>query len=81
MQHIGLFATFVCGFTLIPRYGVTGAAITSAVSYTMNAVFLFGFFLKESRFKGKDFILRKSDIQNYIGEMKQQFLKQNTENE
>ena len=77
----GLVATFVCGFTLIPRYGVTGAAITSAMSYTMNAIFLFVFFLKESRFKGKDFILRKSEIQNYIGELKQQFLKQNTENE
>ena len=77
----GLVATFVCGFTLIPRYDVTGAAITSAMSYTVNAIFLFLFFLKESRFKGKDFILRKSEIQNYIGELKQQFLKQNTENE
>ena len=47
----------------------------------LNAIFLFMFFLKESRFKGKDFILRKSEIQNYIGELKQQFLKQNTENE
>ena len=36
---------------------------------------------KESHFKGKDFILRKSEIQNYIAELKQQFLKQNTENE
>ncbi len=77
----GLVATFVCGFTLIPRYGVTGAAITSAVSYTMNAIFLFVFFLKESHFKGRDFILTKSEIQNYIAEMKQQFLKQPTENE
>ena len=77
----GLAATFALGFTLIPKYGVTGAAITSAVSYTMNAVFLFAFFLKESRFKGSDFILRKSEVQNYIAEMKQQFLKQNTNNE
>ena len=77
----GLAATCVLGFTLIPRYGVTGAAITSAVSYTMNAVFLFIFFLKESHFKGSDFILRKSEVQNYITELKQQFLKQNTDNE
>ena len=77
----GLVATFAFGFTLIPSYDVTGAAITSAVSYTVNAIFLFVFFLKESRFKGKDFILRKSEIQNYIGELKQQFLKQPTENE
>ena len=77
----GLAATCVLGFTLIPRYDVTGAAITSAVSYTMNAVFLFVFFLKESHFKGKDFILRKSEVQNYIAELKQQFFKQNTDNE
>ena len=77
----GLAATCVLGFTLIPRYDVTGAAITSAVSYTMNAVFLFIFFLKESRFKGRDFILRKSEVQNYIAELKQQFLKQDKDNE
>ena len=77
----GLVATFACGFTLIPRYGVTGAAITSAISYTANAIFLFVFFLKESRFKGKDFLLRRSELQNYIAELKQQFIKQPTENE
>jgi O-antigen/teichoic acid export membrane protein len=77
----GLAATCVLGFTLIPKYGVTGAAITSAVSYTVNAIFLFVFFLKESHFKGSDFILRKTEVQNYIAELKQQFLKQNTENE
>ena len=77
----GLAATCVLGFTLIPRYDVTGAAITSAVSYTVNAIFLFVFFLKESRFKSRDFILRKSEVQNYIAEMKQQLLKQNTDNE
>ena len=77
----GLVATFVCGFTLIPKYDVTGAAITSAVSYTVNAIFLFAFFMKESHFKGRDFILTKSEIQNYIAGLKQQLLKQPTENE
>ncbi len=77
----GLVATFVCGFTLIPKYDVTGAAITSAVSYTVNAIFLFAFFMKESHFKGRDFLLTKSEIQNYIAGLKQQFLKQPTENE
>ena len=77
----GLVATFVCGFTLIPKLDVTGAAITSAVSYTVNAIFLFVFFIKESHFKGRDFILTRSEIQNYIAELKQQFLKQPTENE
>lgn len=77
----GLAVTCALGFTLIPKYDVTGAAITSAVSYTVNAIFLFVFFLKESHFKGKDFILRKSEVQNYIAELKQQFSKQNKDNE
>ena len=77
----GLAATCILGFTLIPRMDVTGAAITSSVSYTVNAIFLFVFFLKESHFKGRDFILRKSEVQNYIAELKQQFSKQNTDNE
>ena len=77
----GLVVTFVCGFTLIPKYDVTGAAITSMVSYTVNAVFLLVFFIKESHFKGRDFLLTKSEIRNYISELKQQFLKQPTENE
>ena len=77
----GLVVTFVCGFTLIPRYDITGAAITSAAAYTVNAIFLFIFFVKESNFKGRDFLLKKSEIHNYLAELKQQFLKQPTENE
>ena len=77
----GLVVTFVCGFTLIPRYDITGAAITSAAAYTVNAIFLFIFFVKESNFKGRDFLLKKSEIQNYLAELKQQFLKQPIENE
>ena len=76
----GLAATCILGFTLIPRYDVIGAAVTSAISYTVNAVFLFVFFIKESNFKGKDFILTKNEILNYISGFKQQFQKQ-TQNE
>ena len=77
----GLAVTFILGFTLIPRYDVTGAAITSAVSYTVNAIFLFVFFMKESHFKGHDLILTKSEIQNYHAGLKQQLSKQPTDNE
>ena len=77
----GLVVTFVCGFTLIPRYDITGAAITSAAAYTVNAIFLFIFFVKESHFKGSDFLLKKNEIHNYLAELKQQLLKQPTENE
>ena len=71
----GLAVTFILGFTLIPRYDVIGAALTSTVSYTVNAIFLFVFFIKESNFKGIDFILTKSDVMNYISGFKQHFQK------
>ena len=76
----GMAVTCALGFTLIPTLDVTGAAITSAVSYTVNALFLFAFFLKESHFKGRDFILTKAEFTNYFTELKSQFLNK-TENE
>ena len=51
------------------------------MSYSVNAFFLFVFFVKEARFKGKDFLLTKGEIQNYIAGLKQQLLKQPTDNE
>lgn len=71
----GLAATFILGFTMIPRFDVTGAAITSAISYTVNAIFLFVFFIRESSFKGKDFILTKNEVMSYISGLKQQLQK------
>ena len=75
----GLVVTFVCGFTLIPRYDVVGAAITSAISYMVTALFLFVFFLKESHFKGQDFILTRKEWKNHIVGIKQFMLKQHEE--
>lgn len=77
----GLAATFIMGFTLIPRLDVTGAALTSVASYTINAIFLFVFFIKESDFKWKDFLLTKAKIIDYYNELKQHFAKQPSQNE
>ena len=70
----GLVATFVFGFTLIPRYDVTGAALTSSLSYTVNAIFLLCFFIKESDFRWRDFILTREEIKEYFAEVKKEFL-------
>ncbi len=71
----GLAATFIMGFTLVPTLDVTGAALTSVASYTINAIFLFVFFIKESDFKWKDFLLTKTETLDYFNEMKQHFIK------
>lgn len=70
----GLVATFAFGFTLIPRYDVVGAALTSSLSYIVNAIFLLCFFIKESNFKWKDFILTRNEVKEYFAEIKKEFL-------
>ena len=70
----GLVATFAFGFTLIPRYDVVGAALTSSLSYIVNAIFLLCFFIKESDFKWKDFILTRNEVKEYFKEIKEEFL-------
>ena len=70
----GLVATFAFGFTLIPRYDVVGAALTSSLSYIVNAIFLLCFFIKESEFKWKDFILTRNEVKEYFAEIKKEFL-------
>lgn len=43
---IGLAITLLLGFCLIPRYGITGAAITALASYTVSFVIELYYFLK-----------------------------------
>ena len=71
----GLAVTLGCGFTLIPRFAAQGAAVTAAIAYSMNAVFLLVCFLKESRFNMRDFVLTPSELKKYILEIKDHYLK------
>ena len=71
----GLAATLGCGFTLIPRFAATGAAVTAAVAYSMNAVFLLVCFLHESKFRMRDLLLTSSELKQYILEIKEHYLK------
>ena len=73
----GLVVTLVCGFTLIPRFSAIGAAVTASLAYSMNAFFLTACFLRESRFKIRDFVLTFAELKSYIHEIKNHYLKQN----
>lgn len=70
----GLTATCIFGFTLIPRMDVLGAAITSTLSYSINALFLLCFFIRESHFRWRDFLLTGKEFKNYFTELKQTLL-------
>jgi O-antigen/teichoic acid export membrane protein len=43
-QGVGLIATVVLDLILIPRHGTTGAAIASAISYTVTTAVVLGYF-------------------------------------
>lgn len=72
----GMVATFLFGFTLIPRMGAAGAALTSTISYMVNAAFMLFFFLRESKFRGRDFLLSRDEFRMGVSECKQVFKKQ-----
>ncbi len=66
----GLFFTFSLGFTLIPRFEIYGAAITTSCAYIANAAFLIVFFLKHSGLHLRDCLLSVSDIRNFYSMFK-----------
>lgn len=58
-----LLATVSLDFLLIPRYGLTGAAIASAVSYTVSAMMIFGIFLYTSEMRAVEILfIHRRDI-------------------
>lgn len=61
----GLVFTFVLGFTLIPRYSIYGAAVTTSIAYAANAIFLIVFFFAQSRFKLRDCLISKEDVRYF----------------
>ena len=71
----GLAVTLGCGFTLIPRFAATGAAVTASIAYSMNAIFLLACFIRESDLKLRDYVLTYDELKSYILEIKNHYLK------
>ena len=61
----GVVFTFACGFTLIPQFGIYGAAITSSCANAANAVFIALLFIHHSHLKIKDLFITPKDIHQY----------------
>jgi O-antigen/teichoic acid export membrane protein len=61
--YLALFGNLGMNVILIPRYGIVGAAVATAISYSAAALLLLVFFLMESRLAWHEvLILRRSDI-------------------
>ena len=59
---IGVIATVLFGFALIPSFGLIGGAIVSSISYTSSIVFLSILFKKYHEIRFRDLLITKNDI-------------------
>ncbi|MFT5669077.1 MAG: O-antigen/teichoic acid export membrane protein, partial [Vicingaceae bacterium] len=59
---VGLAVTVIAGFTLIPIYGLLGAAACASLSYLSIFIFLLIKIIRGTSLKLSDFILKKQDV-------------------
>lgn len=61
--YLALLGNIGLNVALIPRMGIEGAAIGTATSYSLAAILLFGFFVRESGLAWyESLVLRRSDL-------------------
>jgi O-antigen/teichoic acid export membrane protein len=58
----GLIFTVILGFTLIPRYGLTGAGMVASVAYTAGMIYQLLVYLRISGARWRDLGIRMSDF-------------------
>ena len=66
---IALATNAILNYTLIPRYGVVGAAVAIAVSYFAGCVTLVTFFLRESQLSLRDVVVPTGADVRYFAEV------------
>jgi O-antigen/teichoic acid export membrane protein len=65
---LSLMLTIILDFVLIPKYGITGAALASSCAYMINFVVGGFFFTYHSGLSWRElFLFRKSDLSSYMG--------------
>jgi O-antigen/teichoic acid export membrane protein len=67
---IGLVFTLVLSLVLIPRINLPGAALAATLSYIAATVYQFIVFIRMTKVKPGDFLLRKADILVVVAEVK-----------
>jgi O-antigen/teichoic acid export membrane protein len=64
--YIALGGNLALGMLLIPELGIRGAAMSAACSYSIAALVLYGFFLRESRLPWHEpLLLKASDVERW----------------
>lgn len=63
---LGVIITILFGFTLVPLFGIIGAAATSSLAYLISLIYLLYFFNKEIKTKWRNWILTLSDFKDTL---------------
>jgi len=67
---IGLVFTLVLSLLLIPKMKLPGAALAATVSYIAATIYQFIVFIRMTKLKPSDFLLRKNDVLVIVKEVK-----------
>ncbi len=62
----GFVVTLIFLFLLIPKYGITGAAITASLSYFTSVVYQYIVFKKQTGTKVSEWLIRRRDFHDFF---------------
>jgi len=68
---IGLFFTVIFCIVLIPRLGLIGAGLAATLSYVAATLYQFIVFIRRTKLRPNDFILKKSDFTTILKQLKE----------
>lgn len=67
---LSLIILILSSFLLVPKFGLKGAAIAATITYLMGACTSLAWFLYLTKISFSDLILKKSDINQHLGQLK-----------
>jgi O-antigen/teichoic acid export membrane protein len=62
-----VLANILANIVLVPRFGISGAAIASSISYSLLSVMLIWYYLRETGGRWTILVPRLSDLMAYLG--------------
>jgi O-antigen/teichoic acid export membrane protein len=71
---IGLVFTLVLSLLLIPKLKLPGAALAATIAYIASTVYQFIIFIRMTKLKPADFLLRKKDLEVVVAEVKKMII-------
>ena len=74
---VGFVFTVILAFSLIPLFGINGAAFTASVSYISTVIYQYIIFKKQTGTRFGEWLPHKQDFRDFRGLMKETFFESN----